>query len=706
MIIVTGRVVDEHGAPLGGVRVVALGDWLLTTEKLSKPVTVASTGLFILEVVGVEGGTSVPPSFRVRFEDPVGRQVCEDKEVPGTVQNHELSDVTVRHADFEGLAVTNLTGQANFASDGNAVKLLVDGKEAFGRIADDINGASQSVNMTQLFFALPEEFKHEKSKEKPALVFKFVTKLDPENPRPTTPSDERPERLLISEAVAHTTVRILLNDPGIGWPEGVFWLVVLSALAVGAGVGGVALLGAFLGIGIPLLLVAFGILLFEIVEIAKKLDEGSDVHETMAYFTKAILAEASAAPKIIVRGFPQALPDNGVMHCKMVITDEQRAVVVGSPFSQRYFDFFGHRIDDPHRGSNTSDMVHDLSIAVVGPAVHHLYETFLHYWNEDLPKAEELPKLPEGLDPNTQVSGEDAISRVQVVRTLSGKRLKKLGKGEKGILEGYLRAFAAAKHYIYLENQYFTDSVITDALIQALKRNQELELILLVPIKPDVIFYPRRQAYRIKQLRKAAATQVGVFTRWTYADKPGRPMVAPVYIHAKGAVVDDSWVTIGSANLDGLSLDYNLALSPLVFGETTATELNINVLPEVQGQPTKFGELMRRRLFAEHLGIPDPNDHSLDFDPDTRWLTKLWLPAATKALEHVRAAKHAALPGFVLEYPKEDGGWLDTPRKHLAALGVSLKPSQAVIRPITGTRKFDFFKGEWDKTPELEDIRQ
>ena len=93
-----------------------------------------------------------------------------------------------------------------------------------------------------------------------------------------------------------------------------------------------------------------------------------------------------------MHGFRQPAPQNGVLHCKMVITDEKRAVVVGSPFSQRYFDFFNHRIDDPHRGSNTADMVHDFSIAVVGPAVRDLYDTFRLYWNEDIPELEKLPR--------------------------------------------------------------------------------------------------------------------------------------------------------------------------------------------------------------------------------------------------------------------------------------------------------------------------
>ena len=99
-------------------------------------------------------------------------------------------------------------------------------------------------------------------------------------------------------------------------------------------------------------------------------------------------------------------------------------------------------------------------------------------------------------------------------------------------------------------------------------------------------FYPRRQA-KSNRLRyeKQDDDRVGVFTRWAYDESSRtRPWVAPVYIHAKGGVVDDSWATVGSANLDGLSLDHNLLLSPLAFGETTATELNINVIPPSQVQ--------------------------------------------------------------------------------------------------------------------------
>ena len=108
--------------------------------------------------------------------------------------------------------------------------------------------------------------------------------------------------------------------------------------------------------------------LAEFIKIKLTLEDVTDVDGATKHFGRAIAGAAPAVPGITVYGFCLAAPDHGVLHCKMVITDEKRAVVVGSPFSQRYFDSLVHRIDDAHRGSNTSDLVHDLSIAVVGQA--------------------------------------------------------------------------------------------------------------------------------------------------------------------------------------------------------------------------------------------------------------------------------------------------------------------------------------------------
>jgi hypothetical protein len=166
MITVTGRVVDEQHTPMTGVQVIALGDWLLTSEKLVKPVTVDNDGRFTL--TGPKCRTSrawrtwrIVPSFRVRVLNSIVAELSDDQVVSGTEPSTDLNEITVHRLDKDGLAVTNLTGTAKFVSDGNAIKLLVDGLEAFGRIADEIKLANHSINITELFFALPDKFDKE-----------------------------------------------------------------------------------------------------------------------------------------------------------------------------------------------------------------------------------------------------------------------------------------------------------------------------------------------------------------------------------------------------------------------------------------------------------------------------------------------------------------------------------------------------------------
>jgi len=726
MITVTGRVVDENLSKMPGLVVQAVGEWLLTSKVLASDTT-DSAGQFVLQVQEILGFEDVPRPFNLRVTDPTTKRVLtKDKLLSGSDKNQALGDITVNSIEATGLLVTNGAGVADFVSDDNAVKLLVDGVEAFGQVAEDIKNAKQTINITQLFFSLPKKFNRDPSQEAPELIFNFfapdLVPSDPLLPTPATPQprgvtnktkDERPERLLVNAALANRKIHLLLNEPSIAWPEGIFWIAVLGPLAVGLGAEVATGLLALIGIGLPFFFIALALVVVAMVEVEKFLDDQTHVDEARNYFAKAIADGVHLSPPVIadilIRGFRQNLPKDGVFHCKMMITDEERAVVIGSPFKQRYFDSVQHSIADAHRGINSSDAIHDLSVSVAGPAVRHLNDSFLFFWNEDIEAGKLQNNNPK--EPKAPANFTDPLCKVQVVRTLNGTRFAKLdGKSEKGILEGYLRAFAEAEHYIYLENQYFTDSVITEALVEVLKKKTDLELIMVVPIKPDVYFYPRRQACRIAQIREAGGDRVGIFTRWAYDETRTRPWVAPVYIHAKGGVVDDSWATVGSANLDGLSLDYNLLLSPLAFGETTATELNVNIIPPTKGAITSFAEQMRKRLFAEQLGIVDaagkfnPTDPLLQPGPSHKWLKDLWRPRAQANLDHVKAGLKKPLPGFVLEYPKEDGGCLDTPRKHLKALGVNTDLRTGVIRPITGTRSFHFDTGSWDKKPEREDF--
>ena len=230
-----------------------------------------------------------------------------------------------------------------------------------------------------------------------------------------------------------------------------------------------------------------------------------------------------------------------------------------------------------------------------------------------------------------------------MVRTLSGRRFSELGgESEKGILEAYLRAFAAAESYIYLENQYFTDSVITDALVEVLKKKPKLELILVVPIKPDVIFYPRRQARRIDaapggRRRSGRRLHPLDLRRETYPSV-GRAGLHPRQGRRRRRLVGHRRVGQPRRALARLQP----AAEPAGFRRDDGRGAQRQRDPAgTRARSPPFAELMRRRLFAEHLGlvdvdgVPNPDDPALDHDPAVRAGSELWRPTAQRALEHV-----------------------------------------------------------------------
>src|SRR6185503_18651585 len=122
---------------------------------------------------------------------------------------------------------------------------------------------------------------------------------------------------------------------------------------------------------------------------------------------------------------------------------------------------------------------------------------------------------------------------------------------------------------VYVEHQYLSARPVVSALTQALYREPELELILVLNQNPDVTAYQRWQNARLAEAGLLQHPRAGVFALWTVA-RDGIVALNQVFVHSKVVVVDDRWATSGSANLDGVSLysygdDFTGALARRVF---------------------------------------------------------------------------------------------------------------------------------------------
>ena len=104
----------------------------------------------------------------------------------------------------------------------------------------------------------------------------------------------------------------------------------------------------------------------------------------------------------------------------------------------------------------------------------------------------------------------------------------------------------------------------------------------------------------------AADRGQGRFLASTISARSGR-LTGPLYVHAKIAIVDDAWLTVGSANLNEHSF----------FNDT---EMNIVICDPQIARATRL------RLWAEHLERPI---EEVSGDP-TRVIDQLWRPTATE----------------------------------------------------------------------------
>lgn len=321
--------------------------------------------------------------------------------------------------------------------------------------------------------------------------------------------------------------------------------------------------------------------------------------------------------KVNVRRFPAKGPY--AMHAKVLVVDGKKGFIIGSPFSQSYWDTDKHDINEPRRLNKNEGPLHDVSIYMEGPVITDLEEFFIELWNylsnlhfdgKDKIKKNRSqhnnsnsasdPKYIEQFKPLLRSENKP----LQIVRSITPGTLSK--DGETGVLEAYRRAITNAQDFIYIENQYFTNKYIVGALKSALKFNKDLQLIMVINEVPDVPSYRSWQHYGMQfmelDLKKIVLNhpQIGIFAKWSGRFESGKNKLRNCYIHSKVAIVDDLWATIGTSNLDGSSLSCAEEFgSREVSKNHRNMEMNALIFDK---QKTGTIEKFRQILWSEHLG--------------------------------------------------------------------------------------------------------
>ncbi len=309
-------------------------------------------------------------------------------------------------------------------------------------------------------------------------------------------------------------------------------------------------------------------------------------------------------------------PREHPFHChheKTVIVDGEVAFVGGIDMT----DYAGDRFDTSDHPARRRLGWHDVGTRLHGPAVADVDDHFALRWRELTGQQLERPAPAPPAGEHT----------VQVVRTIANGMYDAVPDGEYRILESYVRAIARARKFIYLENQFLWSPEISRLLADKLRQPpcDEFRIVIVLPAKAN-----NGHDDTMGQLGVLAAADDGAgrLLAATIRSRTGE-RVDRLYVHAKVGIVDDRWLTVGSANLNAHSL-------------LNDTEMNV-----VTDDP-ELARATRLRLWAEHLEL-DPAQIAGD-EPHTV-VDDRWRPIAFEQLERLRAAAPAthrllALPGL------------------------------------------------------------
>jgi phosphatidylserine/phosphatidylglycerophosphate/cardiolipin synthase-like enzyme len=292
------------------------------------------------------------------------------------------------------------------------------------------------------------------------------------------------------------------------------------------------------------------------------------------------------------------------MHChheKLVIVDDRVAFVGGIDLT----NYGGDRWDTSEHVARGALGWHDACVLLRGPIVADVGAHFRMRWHEVA--GEELP------EPKRPRRAGDL--EAQFVRTVPEKVYGALSRGDFRILEAYTRALRSARKLVYLENQFFWSSEVAEILQRKLADppTNDFRVLLVLPVDPNNGGDDSRGQLADLIECDDHAGRVLACTLTALGDQGP----CPVYVHAKIGIVDDRWLTLGSANLNEHSL----------FNDT---EANVVVCDEALARATRW------RLWAEHLQLPE---RDVSGDP-TEVIDAIWRPIA----EEQRRLRKAGAP--------------------------------------------------------------
>lgn len=226
-------------------------------------------------------------------------------------------------------------------------------------------------------------------------------------------------------------------------------------------------------------------------------------------------------------------------HRKLLVVDGQVAFVGGINISSVYSSgSFGK--SKPAKGNQPW---RDTHLRIAGPVVSEFQKLFMATWSQQ--KGE--PLAPRDYFPQLANKGNE------IVRAIGSSPEEAYSQ----IYATLLSAINSAETQVFLTNAYFVpDPQLLAALKEAAQRGVDVRLLLPEKTDSALVFYASRSYY--DELLSAG---VKIYER------------QDALLHAKTALIDGVWSTIGSTNLDWRSFVNNQEINAVILGQDFGAQM-------------------------------------------------------------------------------------------------------------------------------------
>jgi cardiolipin synthase len=260
-------------------------------------------------------------------------------------------------------------------------------------------------------------------------------------------------------------------------------------------------------------------------------------------------------------------------HRKILIIDGKVAIAGGINISSVYSSSLSGK-----REVGAPLPLRDTDVKIEGPAVAEFQNLFLDTWQK-----QNGPKLSDrNYFPDLKAAGN---ALVQVVGSTQGQ-------DNRNTFIVYVSAITFAEHSIHLTNAYFIpDDQILDAFSDAARRGVDVKIIL--PSTSDSSLAQDAMRYNYSELLRAGVKIYEYRNAW---------------LHAKTAVIDGVWSTVGSTNLDYWSLARIDEVNAVILSQEFAMEME--------------------KMFARDLEKSD----QIQWE---KWKERPWLPRIEEWFAHI-----------------------------------------------------------------------